>query len=72
VVAAVVPAPGQAPPTLDAVRRAVRGRLAAHAAPRQLLLLDHLPLRGPGKPDRAEVARLAAKEAAAGDAGDTR
>ena len=63
VVAAVVPAPGRPVPTLDAVRRAVRPSLGAAATPRQLLVLDHVPLRGPGKPDRAEVARLAAKEA---------
>jgi O-succinylbenzoic acid--CoA ligase len=63
VVAAVVPAPGQAAPELDAVRAAVRSAVAPQAAPRQLLVLDRLPLRGPGKPDRAEVARLAAKEA---------
>lgn len=63
VVAAIVPAPGRRAPTLDEVRVAVRSAVAAHAAPRQLLVLDRLPLRGPGKPDRAEVARLAAKEA---------
>lgn len=63
VVAAVVPAPGRPVPTLDAVRRAVRSGLDAAAAPRQLVVLDRMPLRGPGKPDRAEVARLAAKEA---------
>jgi len=44
----------------------VRSGVAAPAAPRQLLVLDRLPLRGPGKPDRAELTRLAAKEAAAG------
>jgi O-succinylbenzoic acid--CoA ligase len=66
VVAVVVPAPGHPDPTLDAVRAAVRSAVAAHAAPRQLLVLDQLPLRGPGKPDRAELARLAAKETAAG------
>jgi O-succinylbenzoic acid--CoA ligase len=63
VVAAVVPASGQPAPTLDVVRAAVRSAVAAHAAPHQLLILDRLPLRGPGKPDRVEVARLAAKEA---------
>jgi O-succinylbenzoic acid--CoA ligase len=69
VVAVVVPAPGHPDPTLDAVRAAVRSAVAAHAAPRQLLVLDRLPLRGPGKPDRAELARLAAKEATAGTPG---
>ncbi len=62
VVAAVVCIPGAPAPTLDDVRAAVRGTLGPHAAPRQLLVLDRLPLRGPGKPDRAEVARLADKE----------
>ncbi|WP_432574554.1 o-succinylbenzoate--CoA ligase [Kineococcus sp. SYSU DK005] len=60
VVAAVVPAPG-ATPTLEGLRAAVRERLAAHAAPRQLLLLDALPLRGPGKPDRAALRDAAAR-----------
>lgn len=62
VVAAVVPAPGSPEPSLGTVRHAVRSRLAPYAAPRQLLLLERMPLRGPGKPDRAEIARLAAKE----------
>jgi O-succinylbenzoic acid--CoA ligase len=64
VVAAVVPRPGHPAPTLAAVRAVVRAQVAPQAAPHQLLVLDRLPLRGPGKPDRAEVARLAAKEAA--------
>ncbi len=58
VVAAVVPLPGTAP-ALEELRRSVRARVAAHAAPRQLLLLDALPLRGPGKPDRAALRALA-------------
>jgi O-succinylbenzoic acid--CoA ligase len=67
VVAGVVAAPGHQAPTLDAVRAAVRSGVAAHAAPRQLLVFDQIPLCGPGKPDRAEVARLAAKETTAAD-----
>jgi O-succinylbenzoic acid--CoA ligase len=59
VAAAVVPAPGQAPPTLDDVRRAVGARIGPQAAPRQLLVVDALPLRGPGKPDRSRLAALA-------------
>ncbi|WP_432482392.1 o-succinylbenzoate--CoA ligase [Kineococcus esterisolvens] len=60
VVAAVVPAAGAAP-TLEQLRAAVRERVAPHAAPRQLLLLDALPLRGPGKPDRAALRTLAGR-----------
>jgi O-succinylbenzoic acid--CoA ligase len=59
VAAAVVPEPGQAPPTLDDVRRAVGARVGPQAAPRQLLVVDALPLRGPGKPDRSRLATLA-------------
>ena len=59
VVGAVVPVDPSAPPTLDIVRAAVTGILGAAAAPRQLLVLDRLPLRGPGKPDRAAVAAMA-------------
>jgi O-succinylbenzoic acid--CoA ligase len=60
VVAAVVPAPGAPAPTLDDVRALVAARLGPWAAPRQLLVLDAMPLIGVGKPDRAAVARLAA------------
>jgi O-succinylbenzoic acid--CoA ligase len=59
VVAAVVVTPGAAIPTLDDVRRVVTDRIGAPAAPRQLLVLDALPLRGPGKPDRAQLTHLA-------------
>jgi O-succinylbenzoic acid--CoA ligase len=60
VVAAVVPAPGAAAPALADVRERVAAELGPYAAPRQLLVLDALPLIGVGKPDRAAVARLAA------------
>jgi O-succinylbenzoic acid--CoA ligase len=60
VVAAVVPSPGAAAPTLADVRERVAAELGPYAAPRQLLVLDALPLVGVGKPDRAAVARLAA------------
>ena len=63
VVAAVVPAPGSAAPTLDRVRARVKARLGAAAAPQQLLVLPAMPLAGPGKPDRAELRRLAGLEA---------
>ncbi|WP_116451001.1 o-succinylbenzoate--CoA ligase [Blastococcus litoris] len=57
VVAAVVPAPGGRP-DLAALRAWVAGRLGAAAAPRQLHLLDELPLLHTGKPDRRAVAAL--------------
>ncbi len=60
VVAAVVPVPGTPGPGLDDVRALVAAELGPYAAPRQLLVLDSLPLLGVGKPDRAAVARLAA------------
>nr|WP_218885659.1 o-succinylbenzoate--CoA ligase [Kineococcus aurantiacus] len=57
VVACVVPA--GPPPTLAELRERVAAAVARHAAPRQLLLLEELPLRGPGKPDRARLRELA-------------
>jgi len=57
VVAAVVPAPGAAP-GLPALRNWVAERLGRPAAPRQLHLLDTLPLLHTGKPDRRTVAAL--------------
>ena len=61
VVAAVVPVPGAPPPTLEELRTRVRESLPAYAAPRQLLLLEAMPRRGPGKPDRVTIADLAAR-----------
>uniref|UniRef100_UPI000B15AE02 AMP-binding enzyme n=1 Tax=Cellulosimicrobium cellulans TaxID=1710 RepID=UPI000B15AE02 len=50
------------------VRRAVADRLGRAAAPRRVVVVDDLPRRGPGKVDRAAVARLAvARERAATD-----
>lgn len=60
VVAVVVPRPAGAP-TLDRVRDAVASRLGAPSAPRHLVTVPALPLRGPGKVDRTAVARLAAQ-----------
>ncbi len=37
------------------VRAALRGALPSHALPRRVAVLDVLPLRGPGKPDRAAL-----------------
>lgn len=54
VAVAVVPAPGAAP-TLDELRAHVVAELDSIAAPRELAVLDEIPLRGPGKPDRAAL-----------------
>jgi len=56
--AAIVLTQGSKPPTLDDVRGRLRGILPDHALPRRLATLPALPLRGPGKPDRAAVRRL--------------
>ncbi|MHB8273189.1 MAG: o-succinylbenzoate--CoA ligase [Dermatophilaceae bacterium] len=56
--AAVVATHGSPPPTLDDVRARLRGILPDHALPRRLATLPELPLRGPGKHDRAAVRRL--------------
>jgi len=57
VVAAVVPADG-ARPDLDTLRAWVADRLGPASAPRQLHLLESLPLLHTGKPDRRAVAAL--------------
>lgn len=59
VTAVVVPADATAPPTLDDLRAGFTDRAAA---PRRLVLVDALPLRGPGKPDRGAAARLATQQ----------
>jgi O-succinylbenzoic acid--CoA ligase len=56
--AAVVVTAGRRPPALDDLRGQLRGILPDHALPRRLVTLSKLPLRGPGKPDRAAVRRL--------------
>jgi len=61
VTAVVVMAPGIAAPTLATVRSHVTRSLEAPAAPRHLVVIDHLPVRGPGKTDRRAVADLAAR-----------
>lgn len=58
VVAAVVPAPDAAPPTLDEVRERVTESLDKYAAPREVFVLDALPRRGPGKVDRRRLRQL--------------
>ncbi|HEX2809919.1 MAG TPA: O-succinylbenzoic acid--CoA ligase, partial [Kineosporiaceae bacterium] len=59
VVAAVVIAAGAQAPTLATIRRLVTEQAGLHAAPHQLLVLEQLPLRGPGKPDRTRLVALA-------------
>jgi O-succinylbenzoic acid--CoA ligase len=43
-------------PTLAQARQLLRGILPPHALPRHLVVLDSIPSRGPGKPDRVAVA----------------
>jgi o-succinylbenzoate---CoA ligase len=57
VAVAIVPAPGAAP-TLDELRAHVVAELDSIAAPRELAVLSEIPLRGPGKPDRAALRKL--------------
>lgn len=57
VAALVVPAHAP-PPDLAQVRAHVTALLGAPHAPRHLLVVDALPLRGPGKPDRAAARAL--------------
>jgi O-succinylbenzoic acid--CoA ligase len=56
--AAIVVRQGSSPPSLDDVRGQLRGVLPDHALPRRLATIAELPLRGPGKPDRAAVRTL--------------
>jgi O-succinylbenzoic acid--CoA ligase len=59
VVAAVVPTPGSTVPRPEALRDQLRNVLPGYALPKQVLVLDRLPLNGPGKPDRAALIRRA-------------
>ncbi|EME19270.1 o-succinylbenzoate--CoA ligase [Rhodococcus triatomae] len=62
VVAAVVPVAG-AEPRLDDLREHLSGTLDSTAAPREVHLVDALPVRGPGKVDRRALsARFARPE----------
>ncbi|WP_280378414.1 o-succinylbenzoate--CoA ligase [Nocardia wallacei] len=54
VAAAVVPVAGSIP-TLDELREHVLAELDTIAAPRELALLEDIPMRGPGKPDRNKL-----------------
>jgi O-succinylbenzoic acid--CoA ligase len=55
VVAVLVPADAGSPPSLDALRRFVAARATPAHAPRELLLVDRLPLLPNGKLDRAAL-----------------
>ncbi|GLZ11956.1 O-succinylbenzoic acid--CoA ligase [Actinomadura sp. NBRC 104425] len=55
VTAVVVPA--GAPPTLDDLRAFVRAAMPAYAAPRELQLVEAIPLLSSGKPDRQALRR---------------
>ncbi|RMI13155.1 o-succinylbenzoate--CoA ligase [Cellulomonas triticagri] len=59
-VAVVVPGTAAAPDLGD-LRDAAATALGRAAAPRHLVTVDALPLRGPGKPDRSGAATLAAR-----------
>ncbi len=59
VTAVLVLRPGAAAPTLATVRAAAAERLGAPSAPRGVVVVGSLPLRGPGKPDRRAVSVLA-------------
>jgi O-succinylbenzoic acid--CoA ligase len=58
VVAVAVPSPGAPVPSLSDLRDLVRAALPAYAAPRQLLLVDALPLTPLGKVRHDTLARL--------------
>jgi O-succinylbenzoic acid--CoA ligase len=58
VVAAVVLAVGSAAPTLGALRAHVSRTLDQTAAPREVHIVDALPMRGIGKVDRSALIRL--------------
>ncbi|MCL2422416.1 MAG: o-succinylbenzoate--CoA ligase [Micrococcales bacterium] len=51
------------PPTLDDLRAHIAARLGPTSAPRRLVVVDALPVLGPGKPDRRAAAGLVATDA---------
>jgi O-succinylbenzoic acid--CoA ligase len=58
VAALVVPVDAQQPPSIDDLAAAVRASAGRAAAPKVVRFVDDLPLRGPGKVDRAAVKAL--------------
>jgi o-succinylbenzoate---CoA ligase len=63
VTAFVVPADQAVPPDLHQLREHARGRLAAYAAPRRMLLVAEVPLLASGKPDRQALRTQALRAA---------
>lgn len=63
VVAAVVPVDPASPPSGPALAEAVRGAVGRAAVPKRFGFVPALPLRGPGKIDRAAVRALLAERA---------
>ena len=57
VVAFVVPPAGERPPDLETVRGWVKEQLPAYCAPRELVLVEHVPRTALGKPRRDELIR---------------
>jgi len=49
-------------PDLGTLRAAAGYAQGPAAAPKHLVVVDDLPLRGPGKPDRQAIRALAARE----------
>ena len=62
VVAVVVPSAPDVRPDLGTLRAAAGYAQGPAAAPKHLVVVDSLPLRGPGKPDRQAIRALAARE----------
>jgi O-succinylbenzoic acid--CoA ligase len=58
VVAAIVPSDPNSPPDQEALRTAVRAGIGRAAVPKKVRYLDRLPLRGPGKIDKAALRDL--------------
>lgn len=58
VVAVIVPSDPDRLPDLDALRAAVRDGVGRAAVPKQVRYLEKLPLRGPGKIDKAALRQL--------------
>ncbi|HSK27405.1 MAG TPA: o-succinylbenzoate--CoA ligase [Jiangellales bacterium] len=69
VVAVVVPVDPADPPTLSSVRACVARQAPSAHAPRQLVVVDSLPSRASGKPDRRMATELAQAALAVGEAG---